>query len=169
MVKVYNLCRVKTNRLAVLTIKSGLDPHMINKLKDGYKSHSGYFLWPCWVPTISVLTLAYCCSEGESCGEVFWRCCWDLGVRNPQLIACEVWSLRFQDKLYNSDNLLIVVFTWYCYWLFNYNVSICMKLDHVIHIVMHSVFLLKPGVTVLEAITFTVPLFYFLRAIKKVW
>ena len=32
VVKVYNLCRVKTNRLAVLTVKSGLDPHMINKL-----------------------------------------------------------------------------------------------------------------------------------------
>ena len=49
--------------------KSGLDPHMINKLEDGYKSHSSYFLWSCWVPTISVLTLAYCCSEGESKGE----------------------------------------------------------------------------------------------------
>ena len=71
VVKVYNLCRVKTNRLAVLTVKSGLDPHMINKFKDGYKSHSGYFLRPYWVPTISVLTLAYCCSEEESCGEVF--------------------------------------------------------------------------------------------------
>ena len=44
MVKVYNLCIVKTNRLAVLTVESGLDPHMINKLKDGYKSHFGYFL-----------------------------------------------------------------------------------------------------------------------------
>jgi hypothetical protein len=31
-----NLCRVfKTNRLVVLTVKSGLDPHMINKFKDG--------------------------------------------------------------------------------------------------------------------------------------
>ena len=30
VVKVYNLCRVKTNQLAVLTVKSGLDPHMIN-------------------------------------------------------------------------------------------------------------------------------------------
>ena len=47
VVKMYNLCRVKTNRLAVLTVKSGLDPHMINKLKDGIKSLSGYFLWPC--------------------------------------------------------------------------------------------------------------------------
>ena len=65
VVKVYNLCRVKANRLAVLMVKNGLDPHMINRLKDGYKSHSGYFLWPCWVPTISVLTLAYCCSEGK--------------------------------------------------------------------------------------------------------
>jgi hypothetical protein len=32
--KVYNLCRVKTYILAVLTVKSGLDPHMIIKLKD---------------------------------------------------------------------------------------------------------------------------------------
>ena len=49
----------------MLTVKSGLDPHMINKLKDGYKSHSGYLLWPCWVPTISVLTLTNRCSEEE--------------------------------------------------------------------------------------------------------
>ena len=34
VVKVYNLCRVKTNRLAVLTVKSGLDPHMIIELED---------------------------------------------------------------------------------------------------------------------------------------
>jgi hypothetical protein len=31
---------VKTNRLAVLTVKSGMDPHMINILKDGLKSLS---------------------------------------------------------------------------------------------------------------------------------
>ena len=86
----------KTDISAVLTVKSGLYPHMINKLKDGYKSHSGYFLWPCWVPTISVLTLAYCCSEGESCGEVYLRCCWVLGVRNPQSIACEVEAFIFR-------------------------------------------------------------------------
>ena len=34
MGKVYNLCRVKTNRLAVLTVKSGLDSHMIIELED---------------------------------------------------------------------------------------------------------------------------------------
>jgi hypothetical protein len=33
--KVYNLCRVKTDRSAVLTVKSSLDPHMIIELKDG--------------------------------------------------------------------------------------------------------------------------------------
>ena len=47
VVKVYNLCRVKTNISAVLTVMSGLDPHMINKFKDGFKSYSGYFLWLC--------------------------------------------------------------------------------------------------------------------------
>jgi hypothetical protein len=32
--KVYNLCRVKTDISAVLTVKSGLDTHVIIKLKD---------------------------------------------------------------------------------------------------------------------------------------
>jgi hypothetical protein len=32
--KVYNLCRVKIDISAVLTVKSGLEPHMIIKLKD---------------------------------------------------------------------------------------------------------------------------------------
>jgi hypothetical protein len=35
---VYNLYRVKTDRSAVLTVKSGLDPHMISELEDGIKS-----------------------------------------------------------------------------------------------------------------------------------
>jgi hypothetical protein len=35
MGKVYNLCRVKTDRSAVLTVKSGLDPHMIIELEYG--------------------------------------------------------------------------------------------------------------------------------------
>jgi hypothetical protein len=34
MGKVYNPCRVKTDISAVLTAKSGLDPHMIIELKD---------------------------------------------------------------------------------------------------------------------------------------
>jgi hypothetical protein len=32
--KVYNLCRVKTDISAVLTVTSGLDTHMIIKLED---------------------------------------------------------------------------------------------------------------------------------------
>jgi hypothetical protein len=32
--KVYNLCRVKADISAVLTVKSGLDPHMTIELKD---------------------------------------------------------------------------------------------------------------------------------------
>jgi hypothetical protein len=35
MGKVYNLCRVKTNQSAVLTVKSGLDPHVIIELGYG--------------------------------------------------------------------------------------------------------------------------------------
>jgi hypothetical protein len=35
--KVYNLCRVKIDRSGVLMVKSGLDPHMIIKLKDEFK------------------------------------------------------------------------------------------------------------------------------------
>jgi hypothetical protein len=31
----------------VLTVKSGLDPHMINKLEDGFKIAFRLFLWPC--------------------------------------------------------------------------------------------------------------------------
>ena len=48
--KVYNICRVKTNRLAVLTIKSGLDPYMIIELEDDlnqcfiYDVDDGYFI-----------------------------------------------------------------------------------------------------------------------------
>jgi hypothetical protein len=32
--KVYNLCKVKTDISAVLTVTSGLDPHMIIELED---------------------------------------------------------------------------------------------------------------------------------------
>jgi hypothetical protein len=34
MGKVYNLCRVKTDISAMLTVKNGLDTHMIIELKD---------------------------------------------------------------------------------------------------------------------------------------
>ena len=49
--KVYNICRVKTNRLAVLTVKRGLDPHMIIEFEDDlnrcfiYDVDDGYFIY----------------------------------------------------------------------------------------------------------------------------
>jgi hypothetical protein len=49
----------KTDRSNVLTVKSGLDPHLINELKDGLNIAVWLFLWPCWVLTISVLILSY--------------------------------------------------------------------------------------------------------------
>jgi hypothetical protein len=49
----------KTDRSAVLTVKSGLDPHLINEPKDGFNIAFRLFLWHCWVPTISVLILDY--------------------------------------------------------------------------------------------------------------
>jgi hypothetical protein len=95
----------------------------------------------CWVLTISVLMLVIIAAQRRKWCEVFWRRCWVLGPRNPRSIAYEVWSLYFQDKLYNSENFysLLILFSWYCCWLFTDEVTICIELDPGIHIVMHSV------------------------------
>ena len=61
------------------------------KLKDGIKSFSGYFLWHCWVPTISVLTLAYCCSEGECVRSILKMM---LSSRRTQPPVVCMWSLK---------------------------------------------------------------------------
>jgi hypothetical protein len=42
---------------------------------------------------------------------------------------------------------LLVIFSWYYCWLFTDEITICIELDPSIHIVMHSVSSLKPGVT----------------------
>jgi hypothetical protein len=55
--KVYNLCRVKTNILAVLTVKSGLDPHMINELEDELNRRPWLWLWLSWTMFIVVVML----------------------------------------------------------------------------------------------------------------
>jgi hypothetical protein len=41
--KVYNLCRVKTDISAVLTVKSGLDTHIIIELKNDLNRCSLFF------------------------------------------------------------------------------------------------------------------------------
>jgi hypothetical protein len=53
--KVYNLCRVKTDISAVLTIKSGLDPHMINELEDELNRGPCLWLW-LWLCCISSIS-----------------------------------------------------------------------------------------------------------------
>jgi hypothetical protein len=47
MGKVYNLCRVKTDISAMLMVKSGLDPHMINELEDELNRKPCLWLWLC--------------------------------------------------------------------------------------------------------------------------
>jgi hypothetical protein len=59
--KVYNLCRVKTDISAVLTVKSGLDPHMIIELED--ELNHGPWLW---------LWLCLCCISSLSFNVGFW-------------------------------------------------------------------------------------------------
>jgi hypothetical protein len=56
--KVYNLCRVKIDISAVLTVKSDLDPHIINELEDKLNRGSWLWLWLwlwlCYISSISL-------------------------------------------------------------------------------------------------------------------
>jgi hypothetical protein len=42
---VYNLCKVKTDISVVLTVKSGLDSHMINELEDELNHEPCLWFW----------------------------------------------------------------------------------------------------------------------------
>jgi hypothetical protein len=53
--KVYNLCRVKTDISAVLTVKGGLDPHMIIELEDELNCGPCLWLW-LWLCCISSIS-----------------------------------------------------------------------------------------------------------------
>jgi hypothetical protein len=55
--KVYNLCRVKTDISAVLTVKSGLDPHMIIELEDELNRGPWLLLWLLWTMFMVVVML----------------------------------------------------------------------------------------------------------------
>jgi hypothetical protein len=46
--KVHNLYRVKTDISAMLTVKSGLDPHMIIELEDELNRRPYLWLWLCF-------------------------------------------------------------------------------------------------------------------------
>jgi hypothetical protein len=55
-----------------------------------------------------------------------------LGVRDPQTIACEVWSIYFPGFCYKS--LIISFLYMILFLLFTNDVTICMELDPRIHI-----------------------------------
>jgi hypothetical protein len=52
--KVYNPCRVKTDISAVLTVKSGLDSHMIIELEDELNRGPYLWLWLCFCSISSI-------------------------------------------------------------------------------------------------------------------
>jgi hypothetical protein len=52
--KVYNLCGMKTNISAVVTVKSGLDPHMIIELEDELNHGPCLWLWLCFCYIFSI-------------------------------------------------------------------------------------------------------------------
>jgi hypothetical protein len=71
MVEVYNLCRVsKTDISACSQSRAAYTLIWLINLKMDLNLYSCYFLWPCWVPNISVLTLAYRCLEEEGVKSV---------------------------------------------------------------------------------------------------
>jgi hypothetical protein len=55
--RVYNLCRVKTDISVMLTVKSGLDPHMIIELEDKLNRGPCLWLWLCfcYISSISLM------------------------------------------------------------------------------------------------------------------
>jgi hypothetical protein len=55
--KVYNLCRVKTDISTVLTVKSGLDPHMIIKLKEDLNRWFCLFISMLWIDSPQIVYL----------------------------------------------------------------------------------------------------------------
>jgi hypothetical protein len=152
----------KTDRSAVLTVKSGLDPHMINEFKDGFNIAFRLFLWPCWAPTISVLILAYAVqrrilewstspttrssedaiNQSEACGR--WR--W-----SHVFIVIVVRVKTFVSTLVSVIKLINLFCT---FWAMSCDITL-MSLSYVWNLwswhtyEMHPVFLGKSGVTIL--------------------
>jgi hypothetical protein len=150
----------KTDRSAVLTVKSSLDPHMINELKDGFNIDFWLFLWPCWVPTISVLILAYAVqrrtpewstssttrssedaiNQSEAYGR--WRrsrVFIVIAVRVKTFVSTLVIVTKVNKSfLYVLSNVL---------WYYTHESNICVKFWSWHTYEMHSVLFRKTGVT----------------------
>jgi hypothetical protein len=64
-----------------------------------------------WLPTISVLTLVIIAAQKRKLMWSLLKMMLSSRPTNLRLIACEFWSLNFQDKPYDSDSLLIFYFS----------------------------------------------------------
>jgi hypothetical protein len=150
----------KTDRSAVLTVKSGLDPHMIIELNDGFNIAFRLFLWPCWAPTISVLILAYvvqrrtlewststttrssedAINQSEACGRWRWSQVFIVIVVRVKTFVSTLVSVIKVNKpfLYVLRNFL---------WYYTHESIICVKLWSWHTYEMHSVFYGKSGET----------------------
>jgi hypothetical protein len=70
---------------------------MLNALSQSTIKPLHSFFSPHLLSTTSAHPCYIRCSERGSCFEVVVKMLLELGVRNPQSIACDVWYLRFQD------------------------------------------------------------------------
>jgi hypothetical protein len=144
----------------MLTVKSGLDPHMIIALKDGFNIAFRLFLWPCWAPTIRVLILAYAVqrripewstsptmrssedviNQSEARGRWRWsRVFIVIVVRVKTFVSTLVSVIKVNKPfLYVLSNVL---------WYYTHEPIRCVKLWSRHTYEMHSVFYGKSGVT----------------------
>jgi hypothetical protein len=60
----------------------------------------------------------------------------------------------FVSRIKRKSLIIFLFHTWYCFWIHLY-VTICMKLDPGMHIVMHLVFFGKTGVTLTLIVVFS--------------
>jgi hypothetical protein len=150
----------KTDRSAVLTVKSGLDPRMIIELKDGLNIAFRLFLWPCWVPTISVLILAYAVqrrtpewstsstirssedavNQSDACGRWRWtRVFIVIVVRVKTFVSTLVSVIKVNKSFLYVLSIVL--------WYYTHESIICVKFWSWHTYEMHSVFFEKIGVT----------------------
>jgi hypothetical protein len=146
----------KIDRSVVLTIKSGLDPHMINELKNGFNIAFRLFLWPCWVPTISVLILAYVVQRrtlerstssttrsSEACDPPF-RCLWKMKMESRlHCYCCSCKDLRVYPRECNKVNKPFLYVLSNVLWYYTHLSIICVKCWSWRTYEMHSVFFEK--------------------------
>jgi hypothetical protein len=130
----------KTDRSAVLTVNSGLDPHMINELKDGFNIAFWLFMWPCWVPTISVLILAYAVqrrtlerstssttSSSEECDQPV-RCLWKMKMKSRlQSYRCSCKDIRVYPRECNKVDKSFLYVLSNVLWYYTHLSIICVK------------------------------------------